>query len=116
MTMSLHINNQSAKKRGTGKKLLPTIRAVMLEEHVDLVAGNSGMIEYIGTLIVADAFLSRGLLISEMNTTHVASDVVSQPSVSLMTCEYSARKTRICFLFYFRNVLLRIQTPTLRCS
>ena len=37
-TMSSHINNQFAKKRGIGKKLLLTIRAVMLEEHVDLVA------------------------------------------------------------------------------
>ena len=38
--MSLHINNNSAEKRGIGKKLLLTIRAVMLEEHVDLVAGD----------------------------------------------------------------------------
>ena len=38
--MSLHINNQFAKERGIGKKLLLTIRAVMLEEHVDLVAGD----------------------------------------------------------------------------
>ena len=38
-TMSIHINNQFAKKRGIGKKLLLTIRAVMLKEHVDLVAG-----------------------------------------------------------------------------
>ena len=37
---SLHINNNYAKKRGIGKKLLLTIRAVMLEEHVDLVAGD----------------------------------------------------------------------------
>ena len=39
-TMSLHINNQFAKKRGIGKKLFLRIRAVMLEEHVDLVAGD----------------------------------------------------------------------------
>ena len=39
-TMSLHINNQFAKKRGIEKKLLLTIRAVMLEEHVDFVAGD----------------------------------------------------------------------------
>ena len=39
-TVSLHINNQFAKKRGIGKKLLLTIRAVMLEEHVDLVVGD----------------------------------------------------------------------------
>ena len=38
--MSVHINNQFAKKRGIGKKLLLTIRAIMLEEHVDLVAGD----------------------------------------------------------------------------
>ena len=38
--MSLHINNQFAKKRGIGEKLLPTFRTVMLEEHVDLVAGD----------------------------------------------------------------------------
>ena len=31
--MSVHINNNYAKKRGIGKKLLLTIRAVMLEEH-----------------------------------------------------------------------------------
>ena len=39
-TTSLHINNQFAKKRGIGKKLLLTIRAVMLEERVYLVAGD----------------------------------------------------------------------------
>ena len=33
--MSLHFNN----KRGVGKKLLFPTRAVMLEEHVDVVAG-----------------------------------------------------------------------------
>ena len=38
--MSLHINNKWAKKRGIGKKLLLTIRAVMLDEQVDLVAGD----------------------------------------------------------------------------
>ena len=38
--MSLHINNNYAKKRGIGKKLLLTVRAVMLEKHVDLVAGD----------------------------------------------------------------------------
>ena len=36
--MSLHINNNYVKKRGIGKKLIPTIRAVMLDEKVDLVA------------------------------------------------------------------------------
>ena len=40
--MSLHINkNNYAKKRFIGKKLPLTIRAVMIEEHVDLVAGLS---------------------------------------------------------------------------
>ena len=38
--MSLHINNSFAKKRGIGKKLILTIRAVVLEEHVDVVAGD----------------------------------------------------------------------------
>ena len=38
--MSLHIRNHFAKKRGTGKKLSLSLRAVMLEEHVDLVAGD----------------------------------------------------------------------------
>ena len=38
--MSLHINNSFAKKRGIGKKLILTIGAVMLEEHVDVVAGD----------------------------------------------------------------------------
>ena len=38
--MSLHINNNYAKNRGIGKKPLLTIRAIMLEEHVDLVAGD----------------------------------------------------------------------------
>ena len=36
--MSLHINNHYAKKRGIGKKLILTIRTVMLHEHVDKVA------------------------------------------------------------------------------
>ena len=38
--LSLHINNVYAKKRGMGKKLILTIRAVMLDENVDLVAGD----------------------------------------------------------------------------
>ena len=37
--MSMHINNNFAKKRGTGKKFLLTIRAIMQDEHVNLVAG-----------------------------------------------------------------------------
>ena len=38
--MSLHISNIYAKKRGIGKKLILTSRAVMLDEKVDLVAGD----------------------------------------------------------------------------
>ena len=36
--MSLHINNNCVKKCCIGEKLLRTIRAVMPEEHVDLVS------------------------------------------------------------------------------
>ena len=38
--LSYHIDNICVKKRGIGKKLILTIRAVMLGEHVDLVAGD----------------------------------------------------------------------------
>ena len=38
--ISLRINNSFAKKRGIGKKLLLTTRAVMLDENVDSVAGD----------------------------------------------------------------------------
>ena len=38
--LSLHINNVYAKKRGIGKKLILTIRAVTRDEKVDLVAGD----------------------------------------------------------------------------
>ena len=38
--MSLHINNRYATKRGIGKKLLLTFRTVMLQEHVEMVAGD----------------------------------------------------------------------------
>ena len=38
--LSLHMSNIYAKKRGIGKKLNLTIRAVMLGDHVDLVAGD----------------------------------------------------------------------------
>ena len=38
--MSLHINNNYAKKRGIGEKLLSTFRAVVLGGRVDLVAGD----------------------------------------------------------------------------
>ena len=40
ITVSLHINNQFAKERSIGKKLFLTFNAVMLEEDVDLVAGD----------------------------------------------------------------------------
>ena len=38
--VSLHINNICGKKRSIGKKILLAIRAVMLDEQIDLVAGN----------------------------------------------------------------------------
>ena len=38
--MSLHINDKYAKKRGIGKKLILTIRAMMLDGKMDLVAGD----------------------------------------------------------------------------
>ena len=38
--LSLHISNIYAKKRGIGKKLILTNRAVLLDEKVDLVAGD----------------------------------------------------------------------------
>ena len=38
--VSLHISNIYVKKRGIGKKLILTICAVMLDEKVDLVAGD----------------------------------------------------------------------------
>ena len=38
--LSLLINNVYAKKRGIGKKLILSIRAVMLQENVGLVAGD----------------------------------------------------------------------------
>ena len=38
--VSLHISNIYAKKRGIGKKVILSIRAVMLNEKVDLVAGD----------------------------------------------------------------------------
>ena len=37
--MSLHTNH-FVKKRGMGKKLQLTVRAVMLQVHVDMVAGD----------------------------------------------------------------------------
>ena len=38
--LTLHISNIYAKKRAIGKKLILTIRAVMLDEKVDLVASD----------------------------------------------------------------------------
>ena len=38
--MSQHNNNHYAKKRGIVKKLILTVRTVMLQEHVDMVAGD----------------------------------------------------------------------------
>ena len=38
--MLLHTNNHFAKKRGIGKKLMLTVRNVMLQEHVEMVAGD----------------------------------------------------------------------------
>ena len=38
--MKLHNNNHDAKKRVIGKKLILTVRTVMLQEHVDMVAGD----------------------------------------------------------------------------
>ena len=37
--MSLHMNNNFAKKRGIGKKLLLTVSAIMQDEHVNLNSG-----------------------------------------------------------------------------
>ena len=37
--LSLHIGNIYARKRGIAKELILTIRAVMLGQHIDLVAG-----------------------------------------------------------------------------
>ena len=39
--MSLHIKkNNFAKKRGIGKKIILTVRAIMQDEHVNLIAGD----------------------------------------------------------------------------
>ena len=38
--MSLHINHHFGEKAWLSKKLLLTLRAAMLQEHVDLVAGD----------------------------------------------------------------------------
>ena len=38
--VSLHTNNHCDEKRGVGKNLLLTVRTVMLQEQVDMVAGD----------------------------------------------------------------------------
>ena len=38
--MSLHFNNQFDKKRGIDKNLLSAVRTVLLQEQVDMVAGD----------------------------------------------------------------------------
>ena len=38
--LSLHINNIYAKKKGIAKKLIFTLRAIMISQQVDLVAGD----------------------------------------------------------------------------
>ena len=38
--LSLHINNIYAKKKGIAKKLILTLRAIMISQEVDLVAGD----------------------------------------------------------------------------
>ena len=38
--MSLHVNNQYAKERGIGKNLSVAVRIVVLQEQVDMLAGD----------------------------------------------------------------------------
>ena len=38
--LSLHINNVFAKKRGVAKKIIQTVRALMISQNIDLVAGD----------------------------------------------------------------------------
>ena len=38
--LSLHISNIYAKKKGTAKKIIQTIRALMISQNIDLVAGD----------------------------------------------------------------------------
>ena len=38
--LSLHISNINAKKKGIAKKLILTLRAIMISQEVDLVAGD----------------------------------------------------------------------------
>ena len=60
--MSLHINNNHAKKRCIGKKLLLTVRAEMLKEDVDLDAGTSP-----GLLGVANAATDVSVLSKKLS-------------------------------------------------
>ena len=62
--MSLHINNHFAKKRDIGKNLLVTVRTVMLQEQVDMVAGDcNGPIS-----IIEEAFANTCLPIPPCST------------------------------------------------
>ena len=38
--LSLHINNVFAKKRGIAKKIIQAVRALMISQNIDLVAGD----------------------------------------------------------------------------
>ena len=38
--LSVHINNVFAKKRGIAKKIIQTVRALMISQNIDLVAGD----------------------------------------------------------------------------
>ena len=38
--LSLHINNVFAKKRGIAKKIIQTVRALMISQNIDSVAGD----------------------------------------------------------------------------
>ena len=40
LVLSLHISNVYAKKKGVAKKLILTIRAIMISQEVDVVAGD----------------------------------------------------------------------------
>ena len=55
--MSLHINNRFAKKRGMRKNLLLTVRTVMLQEQVDMVAGDFNRAANQAAILVANASL-----------------------------------------------------------
>ena len=40
IVLSLHINNVFAKKRGIAKKIIQAVRALMISQHIDLIAGD----------------------------------------------------------------------------